>query len=96
MWWLSFIDEDRPEGERFLGAIVVRAKSMPEAVEVTHALGINPGGLVGGLTWANESEPPESYHDRLLSSADIADMERELLARSETPPWIIDEPNENP
>lgn len=45
-WWLSFADPDRPTGQQFLGACIVRAVDEISAVKVAHALGINPGGEV--------------------------------------------------
>ena len=45
-YWLSFCDADRPAGQQFLGACVIRAASHEAAVLTAHALGCNPGGEV--------------------------------------------------
>jgi hypothetical protein len=46
VYWLSFVDTDRPEGDRFLGVAIVRGTDPVGAVEMAWALGCNPGGEV--------------------------------------------------
>lgn len=48
LFYLSFADPGRRRDAQFLGAAIVRAQTMPEAVKAAHALGINPGGEVVG------------------------------------------------
>lgn len=48
LWWLSFADGARPQGQQFLGVAIVPADDMIAAVRLTHRLGINPGGEVRG------------------------------------------------
>lgn len=48
LFWLSFVDDERPAGQQFLGACLVPASEIVEAVKVAHALGCNPGGEVVG------------------------------------------------
>ena len=55
MFWLSFVDPDKPKGEQFLGAIAVQGDDMAAAVARTRALGINPGGEVMGVQFNDES-----------------------------------------
>lgn len=77
MWWLSFVDPDRRPGDRFVGAVCVRAATMPEAIGIAHRLGINPGGRVAGVELLGA--PPDDYIDRLLSREDIAALDRVWL-----------------
>lgn len=45
LFWISFADSELPEGQQFLGCVVVRgATDIVNACKVAHALGINPGG----------------------------------------------------
>jgi len=67
-WWLSFVDDERPVGQRCLGVTVVEGRDFQSAVERASALGINPGGEVAGV----ELPPPLSeqyrhYRGRLVS-----------------------------
>ena len=45
-WWLSFVDNRRSQGQRFLGATIVVAADVKDAVQDARRLGINPGGEV--------------------------------------------------
>lgn len=73
-WWLSFADE-----RGFLGVAVVQAIGFIEAVLVTKAIGINPGGEVKGLALEELSATQVAVlvanRDRLLSRADIEAMD---------------------
>lgn len=75
-FWLSFADPDLPKGSQFLGAIVIQAFSFPEAVALTHTMGINPGGEIASIEC--ERVPPGRYHNRLLTKEDISAMEDEM------------------
>ena len=44
--WLSFVHNRRPQGQRFLGATIVVAADVKDAVQEARRLGINPGGEV--------------------------------------------------
>jgi hypothetical protein len=74
LWWLSFIDEDRPVGDKFLGVCVVRANDMLAAVQKAWDLGINPGGEVA---MAKIAKIPPDCINRLMQKNEI--IERELL-----------------
>jgi hypothetical protein len=45
-YWLSFVDDDLPKGQRFLGGCLVQAGSTTAALIKAHAMEINPGGEV--------------------------------------------------
>jgi hypothetical protein len=72
-WWMSFCDPDRPEGDRFLGALIVRANSNHEMLSRSWALGLNPGGEVAFF------EIPEQYEERIPPDW----IETRLLTRDE-------------
>lgn len=69
-WWLSFVDAEKPEGERFLGVAIVQARGIGHAVTEAYRLGINPGGEVVGLEIDAEHVPAEEYRERLLTKAE--------------------------
>jgi hypothetical protein len=67
-WWLSFVD---PDGPRFLGVVIVRAHSFPEAIRVSHLLGINPGGAVRGEPLDDTDGSWLEHTERLLSREEL-------------------------
>lgn len=79
LWWLSFCDPDkappleeqRPGGPSFLGAVIIQAPTLAAAITRSHVLRVNPGGevkIAGPLpVWAVAAE----NRDRLLSAAEI-------------------------
>ena len=84
LWWLSFCDETRPEGSRFLGACMVHADGLVGAVQEAHRLGINPVGDVQAV----EAEPeraamvPASYVGRLMDRAECEAFDAEMLGKA--------------
>lgn len=72
MFWLSFADD-----EGFLGACLVEAADMVDAVTRTHLQGINPGGEVKIVGPIPPGTMPESYPvGRLLAKAEIERLDR--------------------
>lgn len=63
-FWLSFADPTRPAGEQFLGACIVEAPDPISAVQMSWALGCNPGGEVKFAVLP--MAPPEDKRGRLL------------------------------
>lgn len=55
-FWMSFSDPTRPEGQQFLGVVLVDAESLSEAITWAWLTGCNPGG---------EIRTVEVRHDRL-------------------------------
>jgi hypothetical protein len=47
-WWLSFADLNKPEGEQFLGATILRGNSLVEVTKEAWRREINPGGEIKG------------------------------------------------
>ena len=72
-WWMSFCDPERPEGTRFLGALVIYACNETEAIEKSHLLKLNPGGEVMFF------EIPRKYEYRIP----IEWIDCKLLSREE-------------
>ena len=62
--WLSFCDQDLPNGSKFLGVCIVEASDIVSASVLAHVLGINPGGEVLGC---EVTEPPDDCKNRLLT-----------------------------
>lgn len=56
-WWMSFTDPDLPEGEQFLGVVLMNAESPEEALTGSWLLGLNPGGEVAMVPFAPEDAP---------------------------------------
>ncbi len=76
LWWLSFVDPELPQGERFLGVVILEATGYVEAIEVAHILGINPGGAVQGSELPPDYAPAAEWRNRLLSAIEIEELER--------------------
>lgn len=73
-WWqLSFADGNLPDGSKFLGALMVKAHTFIEAVEVAHAIGANPGGEVIGV-YSDDADPPARFTYRLLSKVELIEL----------------------
>lgn len=49
VWWLSFADPGKPDGEQFLGCVIVAAQGFAGAVLSARMKEINPGGEVRGV-----------------------------------------------
>jgi hypothetical protein len=64
-FYLSFADE------RFLGAAIVEAPGELHAIEITHRLGINPGGEVAVFAVPEGKPVPDEAKWRLLSRQDL-------------------------
>lgn len=81
MWWLSFADANLPEGTQFLGAAVVRATNMEEAVRRAHKVGINPGGEVQGLEVSPDLVPKinDKWIERLLTHKECEQFDEEMM-----------------
>jgi len=45
-FWMSFCDPDKPKGSQFLGACIVEALNVRDAIQVSWECGCNPGGEV--------------------------------------------------
>lgn len=64
-FYLSFCDPTLPEGQRFIGATMVKATDERDAVSKTHRLGINPGGEIALIEldlWAFNDIPLEARY----------------------------------
>jgi hypothetical protein len=83
LWWLSFVDPERADGGRFVGACLVEAEDFLGAVYAAHRRGCNPGGQVAG------QDAPENvaaaigpeWRNRLLSKLDIVKIEAEMAKK---------------
>lgn len=72
-WWMSFCDTDKPEGQQFLGVILVNELGPAHAVKKTHELGINPGGEIAFAQVEAGAINPE-HLNRLLSRAQLLEF----------------------
>lgn len=77
-FYLSFADGTLPKGTQFLGAVIVRAHGMGDAVQQAHRRGINPGGEVLGVDAGPDFDPPAAFVNRLLARADVTAMDRAM------------------
>lgn len=76
---LYFQDPKKPEGQRFLGAVLMREDSAPNNAEYARrawSLGVNPGGEVVLLDVdsADLAGFTEAHLDRLLTEQECLDM----------------------
>lgn len=70
-FYLSFCDPDRPRGAQFLGGLYLKADSFIEAVQISHRLGLNPGGEVKGFEFELSAAPVGVEYGRLLSREEV-------------------------
>lgn len=66
-WWLSFVDPEKPDGQRFLGVAIVEGSGVASASIKAHELGVNPGGAVKGIPLTGDALPSAELRNRLLS-----------------------------
>lgn len=64
-WYLSFATKEKG----WLGAVIVKARGMTTAIQLSHRMGINPGGEVGAQLCP--VDPPAAAQYRLLDKADL-------------------------
>lgn len=77
-FYMSFADVKLPEGQRFLGACLVKAYDMEHATKTAWIMGCNPGG---GICFVEpEYCPPDKWYNRLLNREELAEMEEEVIA----------------
>lgn len=85
-WWLSFADANLPEGEQFLGVVLLEAAGMVQAIARCTARGINPGGEVVGhpcpLPAGTRFRP--DWCERLLSKAEAL-----AAAEDDADEWLL-------
>jgi len=68
--WLSFCDTDKPEGEQFLGVIIINCLGLSHAILETHEMGINPNGEIMSSV-VNMADYKLEHFNKLLSKADL-------------------------
>ena len=83
LFYLSFADDQLPEGEQFLGACIVEAPTFEGAVGAAWMKDINPGGQVLGNEFDEQGEEllrncAVDWTDKLLSRYELGAMEAEL------------------
>lgn len=59
LWWLSFVDPNRPRGRRGIGVVLVEADSFQDAMQRAWVTGCNPGGEVEGHEMPIDRMPNE-------------------------------------
>jgi hypothetical protein len=75
-WWLSFVDPDRPDADKFLGAAIVWADTYENALRTARSRGCNPGGEVLGSAIPRDDIIEPRWQHRLLSRADVDEFRR--------------------
>ena len=73
LWWLSFADDEKPEGTQFLGVVIAEEDDFIGAVQECHARSCNPGGQVVGWEIANQKEVEGWPRWTLLSRKELED-----------------------
>lgn len=77
-WWLSFVDDNRPVGDRFVGGCWVQGYTLRAVIYESHVNGLNPGGEVQASQCPDGFEVPDKWANRLLDRDDIKRMNRDL------------------
>lgn len=70
-WWLSFVDQELPDGHRFLGVAIVEGNGVASASSRAHALGVNPGGSVQAVELTGDGIPSIEWRNRLLNMNEL-------------------------
>lgn len=85
IYWLSFVDPDKPEGKEFLGACLVEADGFLLAVKAAYRKGCNPGGEVAGSTVPTEMVKyiNTKWMNRLLTKDECIEFEEEVRHKKE-------------
>ncbi len=80
LWWLSFADANKPEGQQFNGAVMVEAHDFIGAVKVAHALGVNPGGECKGAEFPDTlaARVPRFKREKLMDAEEAQAFSDEL------------------
>lgn len=78
-WWLCFCDDAKPEGEQFLGVVVVEGATLGDAIARTSALGINPGGKVGSVA-CTRFVPAAKWRNQVLTRQEVIKAGDEMEA----------------
>ena len=89
-FWLSFVDRDRPKGQRSLGAIFMQGDDIAEVLARSRVLGIHPGGEVAA--W--QCFFPRSMRiplplDKLLSRAECEQFGRVMTGNDAPHPHVF-------
>ena len=77
-WWMSFCDPIRPKGDKFLGALIIRADNHFEMLTKSWTLKLNPGGEVTFFEIPKQYEqriPRNWVETRLLTKAECEEFE---------------------
>jgi hypothetical protein len=71
LWWLSFADPEKPQGQQFLGGLITQARTFPAALTRSWAIGVNPGGEVAYRGPIPASYIGPQWRDRLLTKEEV-------------------------
>jgi hypothetical protein len=85
-WWLSFINDEKPEGERSLGVCIVQipdaeytesgeGSAFSNALRMAHFMGCNPGGNVRGRRVFEDSPIfGKLLYNKLMDKAELDEL----------------------
>ena len=71
-WWLSFVDPQKPDGQRFLGVAIVEGYGVASAAIRARELGVNPGGDVKAVELTGDGIPAPEFRNRLLDINEVS------------------------
>lgn len=75
-WWMSFVDNDRPEGDKFVGACIVQAHGVVTAAMQAHDKKCNPGGAVQAVPFPEHVDLSDSgWINRVLTREQCAQFD---------------------
>jgi len=75
-FWISFMDQERPVGQKSTGVVIVEAENEEAALASALKAGLNPGGeasTIEDITWR---QPAPEWFYRILSMKDARDVTR--------------------
>lgn len=71
-FYMSFVNESAPEGERWVGGSMVLATDLQDAIVEAWKFGVNGGGQVAGVALPEGMQPAAMDAYRLITDADEA------------------------
>jgi hypothetical protein len=75
-FWISFMDQERPVGQKSTGVVIIEADTEEAALASALQAGLHPGGeanTIEDITWRH---PAPEWFNRILSMKDARDVTR--------------------
>lgn len=82
-FWISFMDPERPVGQKSTGVVIVEADTEEGALACVSRQSLHPGGEATTIEDITHRSPPPEWFNRILSSKDARDVTRLMCIASQ-------------